>query len=75
MDSTLGVDYFGKILGKGRSKVAVDSIFQGEILKEKDVLQITKFNSSIVGTSYSLDFVVRTANGAVVAIPTINIII
>lgn len=73
MDSELGVDYFGSVLGKGRSKAAIDAIFQSEILKEPDVLQITSFNSVKDNSSYSLDFEVRTSEGAITSIQTITI--
>lgn len=73
MDDQLGIDYFGSVLGKGRSKSAIDALFQSEIMKETDVLQITKFDSVKDNDNYDLSFTARTENGAVVSIPTITI--
>ena len=65
LDGTIGVDYFGQIFGKNRSKQSVDAIFQSEILKEREVLQITKFNSTPNQQTrvYSLVFEVKTRDG------------
>lgn len=66
MDNTLGVDWFGRVFGKNRSKTAVDALLQEEILKERDALQITNYSSSI-GTdrTFTCTFSVRTEDGAV----------
>lgn len=65
LDGTIGVDYFGQIFGKNRSKQSVDAIFQSEILKEREVLQITSFNSTLNQQTrvYSLVFEVKTRDG------------
>ena len=65
LDGTIGIDYFGQIFGKNRSKQSVDAIFQAEILKEKEVLQITSFNSTLNQQTrvYSLVFEVKTRDG------------
>lgn len=65
LDGTIGIDYFGQVFGKNRSKQSVDAIFQAEILKEKEVLQITSFNSTLNQQTrvYSLVFEVKTRDG------------
>jgi len=65
LDNTLGIDYFNAVFGKNKSKQSIDTIFQSEILKEKEVIQITKFESSLdrVNRKYSLSFEVRTVDG------------
>lgn len=73
MDNTVGVDWWGKVFGKNRSKSSVDAIIQTEILKETDALQIINYNSSIVNRMFSCTFKVRTTNGAVSAPVTFNI--
>lgn len=65
MDKTVGLDWFNDILGKGRSRTAIDAIVQAEIAKERDVLQITKFESSVVNGEYTCTFTVRTTAGAI----------
>lgn len=66
MDNTLGVDWWGRVFGKNRSKTAVDALIQAEILKEPDALQIVTFSSSIsTDRKYSATFQVRTEDGAV----------
>ena len=66
MDNTLGVDYWNRVFGKNRNKRIIDSVIQDEIFKEKDVLQITEYSSSITSQrEYSCSFKVRTANGAI----------
>lgn len=73
LDRSVGVDYFGSILGKNRSKEAIDSIFQKAILEERDVKSIVSFSSSVDKTTrdYKLNFEVM-ADGATESIP-INI--
>lgn len=69
MDNTLGVDWWNRVFGKNRSKVAVDAIIQTEIMKEPDVVQITSFKSQISpDKAYSCDFSVRTYAGAITAL-------
>lgn len=65
LDSTLGVDYFNAVFGKNRSKQSIDTIFQAEILKEREVIQITKFESNLdrANRVYSLNVEVRTFDG------------
>jgi len=66
MDNTLGVDWWGRVFGKNRSKTAVDVIIQDAILQERDALQIIDYTSSISSSRvFSCTFRVRTENGAV----------
>jgi len=60
-----GVPYYQSVVGKQRSKAAVDAIFQEQILSEPDALEITQFESSINSATrqYSLTFRVRTDSG------------
>lgn len=57
-----GVDYFGSVFGKGRTKAAVDAIMRLEIEKEKYVEAITSFSSSLVGRKYTLRFSVAVVD-------------
>ena len=57
-----GVDYFGSVFGKGRTKAAVDAIMRLEIEKEKYVKSITSFSSSLVGRKYTLRFSVAVVD-------------
>jgi len=65
LDGTIGIDYFGQIAGKNRSKAAVDAIIQAEILKEQEVLQITAYSSVVDKTTrkITIQFTVRTIDG------------
>ena len=47
MDNTLGIDWWNRVMGKNRSKMAVDALIQDAILKEPDALQIVSYTSSI----------------------------
>ena len=64
LDATEGVDYYGSILGKNRSKQAIDSLFMKKILEEDDVTSITSFESHIDKEirEYSLSFSVVTSD-------------
>lgn len=59
-----GVDYFGSVFGKGRTKAAVDAIMRIEIEKEKYVDGISSFSSTLVNRQYSLRFSVNVADQA-----------
>jgi len=65
LDEDLGVDYFGQIFGKNRNKSTVDTIIQSEILKEREVLQLSEYNSTYNSTLRKLDiaFKARTIDG------------
>jgi hypothetical protein len=66
MDNTLGIDWWNRVMGKNRSKMAVDALIQDSILKEPDALQIVSYTSSISSDrKFSCSFRVRTENGAI----------
>ncbi len=66
MDNTLGIDWWNRVMGKNRSKMAVDALIQDSILKEPDALQIVSYISSIsTDRKFSCSFRVRTEDGAV----------
>jgi len=66
MDNTLGIDWWNRVMGKNRSKMAVDALIQDSILKEPDALQIVSYTSSIsVDRKFSCSFRVRTEDGAI----------
>lgn len=58
LDPSIGIDYYGSVFGKNRSKEAIDSIFQKAILEEESVKAISSFSSHIDKTSrvYTLKF-------------------
>jgi hypothetical protein len=60
-----GVPYFQRILGKKIRKQDVDNIFQQIILEEVGVLEILKFNSTLINKTYNLNFSVRDDKGAI----------
>ena len=64
LDSTEGIDYYGSIFGKNRSKQAIDTLFMNKILEEDDVTAISSFESSINKETreYSLSFSVLTTD-------------
>ena len=66
MDNTLGIDWWNRVMGKNRSKMAVDALIQDAILKEPDALQIVSYTSSIsTNRKFSCSFRVRTEDGAI----------
>jgi len=74
MDNTLGVDWWNRVMGKNRSKIAVDAIIQEQILLEPDALQIVDYSSSISKERvFSCSFRVRTENGAISATQSFTI--
>lgn len=61
LDTTYGVDYYGKVFGKVRNKTRIDLLIKDEILKESNVVRITSFKSVIDNRTrnYSCDFTVQ----------------
>lgn len=72
LDTTYGVPYYQKILGKKTTKSAVDLIFQEQILLENGVKEIVSFSSSFSDRIYSATFKVRVVNGEITDPITIN---
>ena len=74
MDNTLGIDWFNRVMGKNRSKMAVDALIQEAILEEPDALQIIAYSSSISSDRrFGCSFRVRTENGAISSTQTFTI--
>jgi hypothetical protein len=68
MDTTYGVPYFQRLLGKKQaSKSGIDLIFQTKILEEPGVKEITSFESTFRNRQYSLSFTVRVVTGEITA--------
>ncbi len=62
LDLNYGVDWFNKVLGKGRSKTAVDAIIRQQILLEDQVESIIDFKSTLIGRQYSVVFKVKAVS-------------
>lgn len=75
LDTSIGVPYFQQIFGKGRTKSAVDVIFQRIIANDPGVIEIRNFSSVLDsgGRGYSMVFTVRVANDVVTAPITFSI--
>lgn len=67
LDTTIGVPYFQQIFGKGRTKSAVDVIFQRIIANDPGVIEIREFSSVLdsAGRGYEMVFTVRVANNVI----------
>lgn len=63
LDTTYGVPYWQRILGRKPTKSAVDQILQQEILDERGVKEITFFSSTFANRQYSASFRVKCVNG------------
>lgn len=63
-DTNYGVPWFN-ILGQRGGKTTADVIIQEQIRKERDVIQLISFKSSLNGSSrhYECEFRVRTSSG------------
>lgn len=60
LDTTYGVDYYGKVFGKVGNKTRIDLLIKDEIVKEQNVVRITRFQSNIDNRTrtYSCTFTV-----------------
>ena len=56
LDTVMGIDWFAKVLLKNVSKQTVDNIIQSEILKDKYVVSIRTFKSTIINRNYECEF-------------------
>lgn len=61
LDTSFGVDWLGKVLGKGRSKPRVDAEIKRAILATPGVTRLTAYTSTITGRSLAVNFTVATA--------------
>ena len=75
LDRSIGVPYFQQIFGKGRTKSAVDVIFQRFISNDPGVIEIREFQSSLEpqGRGYTMTFSVRVAKDVITDPITISI--
>lgn len=72
-DTTYGVPYFQRLLGrKQSSKSVIDLIFNQKILEEVGVKEIVTFDSTFINRVYSLTFSVRVVDGSISQPITIN---
>ena len=72
LDVGYGVPYYQQILAKKTTKVAVDRIFQQQILSERGVRELVSFSSTFENRQYNMSFKVRVMNGSVTESITVN---
>lgn len=59
LDTTFGIAWLDEIFGKRRTKAAIDTRLQQEILKDTYIERITSWSSNIDGRSYSCQFTIQ----------------
>lgn len=59
LDTTMGIDWFADVLLKNVSKQTVDSILQNELIKDRFVVKIKTFSSSVINRNYVCSFSVE----------------
>ena len=72
MDIGYGVPCYQQILAKKTTKVAVDRIFQQQILSERGVRELVSFSSTFQNRRYEMSFVVRVLDGSLTETISIN---
>ena len=72
LDVGYGVPYYQQILAKKTTKVAVDRIFQQQILSERGVRELVSFSSTFQNRRYEMSFVVRVLDGSLTETISIN---
>ena len=72
LNTEYGVSYYQRILAKKTTKVAVDRIFQQQILSERGVRELVSFSSTFENRQYNMSFKVRVMNGSVTESITVN---
>ena len=72
LQTSYGIPYFQRTLGKKTSKTAVDRIFQEQILQERGVRELVSFSSTLQNRQYAMSFRVRALNGDVTESITVN---
>jgi hypothetical protein len=75
VDEEYGIPYIGKIMGRGRKKSSIDTIFQQAILEEPYIASIASFTSDIDAATrtYSAVFTAITNMGETTEPITINL--
>lgn len=59
LDTKMGIDWYTDVLIKNVTKQTVDTIIQGAVLKDKYVVSIKNFSSSIINRNYTCTFSVE----------------
>jgi len=59
LDTKMGIDWYTDVLIKNVTKQTVDTIIQGTVLKDKYVVSIKNFSSSIISRNYTCTFSVE----------------
>ena len=72
LNTEYGVSYWQRILAKKTTKVAVDRIFQQQILSERGVRELVSFSSTFQNRRYEMSFVVRVLDGSLTETISIN---
>ena len=72
LNTEYGVSYYQQILAKKTTKVAVDRIFQQQILSERGVRELVSFSSTFQNRQYEMSFRVRVLNGTETETISIN---
>lgn len=72
LDVGYGIPYYQQILAKKTTKVAVDRIFQQQILSERGVRELVSFSSTFQNRQYEMSFVVRVLDGSLTETISIN---
>ena len=62
LDKTYGIDWLKSIFGKRKTKNSIDTILQNEIYKDKYVLEIVSWNSTITQQTYTCTFSVKISS-------------
>ena len=75
LDLEYGADWFGRVFGKGRSRLAVDALLKTEILKDIYVTNITTYQSILIGRQYSATFSVRIVNIEAPTMVTLSLLV
>lgn len=75
LDTSVGVPYFQQVLGKGRSKSAIDVIFQSIIAADPGVIEIKEFSSTLDSGArgYEMTFSVRVSKTETTSPITISV--
>lgn len=74
LNTRYGTPYYQQILGKGRNKSVVDTIFRDLIREDEDVIRITEFSSTLSrDRRYSLSFSVLSRAGNTVEIEELEV--
>jgi hypothetical protein len=74
LDVNYGTPYFQEIVGKNRSKATIDIILRDVISADKDVIDITRFESTLsTDRVYSLNFSVKSRDGTTIEITELEV--